>query len=77
MLIYNLSIFLTSTAFVSTNAKIRHTSFEIYRIFENCPLEQHYKKVSFLQPLKNAGGDPGIFEATLAGLALDWRSSEV
>ena len=31
-LIYNLSIFLTSTAFVSTNAKIRHTSFEIYRI---------------------------------------------
>ena len=37
--IYNLSIFLTSTAFVSTNAKIRHTSFEIYRIFENCPLE--------------------------------------
>ena len=30
--IYNLSIFLTSTAFVSTNAKIRHTSFEIYRI---------------------------------------------
>jgi sugar phosphate permease len=36
--IYTLSIFLTSTAFVSTNAKIRHTSFEIYRIFENCPL---------------------------------------
>ena len=38
MFIYALSIFLTSTAFVSTNAKIRHTSFEIYRIFENCPL---------------------------------------
>ena len=32
MFTYNLSIFLTSTAFVSTNAKIRHTSFEIYRI---------------------------------------------
>ena len=38
MFIYALSIFLTATAFVSTNAKIRHTSFEIYRIFENCPL---------------------------------------
>ena len=25
-------IFLTSTAFVDTNAKIRYTSFEIYRI---------------------------------------------
>ena len=37
--IYTLSIFLTSTAFVSTNAKIRHTSFKIYRILENCPLE--------------------------------------
>ena len=33
-----LTIFLTSTAFVSTNAKMRHTSFEICRIFENCPL---------------------------------------
>ena len=33
MFIYALSIFLTSTAFVDTNAKIRHTSFEIYRIF--------------------------------------------
>ena len=32
MFIYNLSIFLTSTAFVSTNTKIRHTCFEIYRI---------------------------------------------
>ena len=38
MFIYALSIFLTSTAFESTNAKIRHTSFEIYRISENCPL---------------------------------------
>ena len=38
MFIYTLSILLTSTAFVSTNAKIRHTSFEIYRISENCPL---------------------------------------
>ena len=36
---YDLSIFLTSTAFVDTKAKIRHTSFEIYRISENCPLE--------------------------------------
>ena len=35
---YVLSIFLTSTAFVSTNAKIRHASFEICRVFENCPL---------------------------------------
>ena len=34
MFVYNLSFFLTSTAFVSTNAKIRHTSFEIYRILE-------------------------------------------
>ncbi len=34
MFTYGLSIFLTSTAFVTTNAKIRHTSFEIYRIFE-------------------------------------------
>ena len=32
MSIYNLSFFLTSTAFVDTNAIIRHTSFEIYRI---------------------------------------------
>ena len=39
MFTYDLSIFLTSTAFVSTNARIRHTSFEIYRISENCPLE--------------------------------------
>ena len=38
MFIYGLSIFLTSTAFADTNAKIRHTTFEIYRIFENCPL---------------------------------------
>ena len=28
--------------------KIRHTSFEIYRIFENCPLEYAPKKPSFL-----------------------------
>ncbi len=34
MFIYNLSFFLTSTAFVGTNAKIRHTSFEIHRISE-------------------------------------------
>ena len=61
MFIYNSSIFLTSTAFVSKNAKIRHTSFEIYRIFENCPLEWRSKEASFLQPLKNAGGNPGVF----------------
>ena len=30
---YALSIFLTSTAFVDTNAKIRHASLEICRIF--------------------------------------------
>ena len=34
MFIYDLSIFLTSTAFVVTNAKTRHTSFEIYRILK-------------------------------------------
>ena len=39
MFTYDVSIFLTSTAFVTTNAKIRYTSFGIYRIFENCPLE--------------------------------------
>ena len=39
MFTYDLSIFLTSTAFVDTNTKIRYASFEIYRIFENCPLE--------------------------------------
>ena len=33
-----LNLVLASTAFVSTNAKIRHTPFEICRIFENCPL---------------------------------------
>ena len=33
MFIYALSIFLASTAFMSTNAKIRHISFEICRIF--------------------------------------------
>ena len=38
MFTYNLSFFLTSTAFVDANTKIRHTAFEIYRIFENCPL---------------------------------------
>ena len=36
--IYDLSIFLTSTAFVGKNAKIRHISFEICRIFDKCPL---------------------------------------
>ena len=39
MFTYSLSIFLTSTAFVDTKCKIRHISFEICRIFENCPLE--------------------------------------
>ena len=34
MFTYDLSIFLTSTAFVDTNTKIRYASFEIYRIFE-------------------------------------------
>ena len=38
MFIYALSVFLTSTAFVDTKAKIRHIPFEIYRIFKNCPL---------------------------------------
>ena len=41
MFTYDVSIFLTSTAFVDTKAKIRHIPFEIYRIFENCPLEEH------------------------------------
>ena len=35
-----------STAFVNTNAKIRHASFEICRIFENYPLEWRYKAVT-------------------------------
>ncbi len=47
MFTYDLSIFLTSTAFVSTNAKIRHTSFEIYRIFESCPLGEHPNALPF------------------------------
>ena len=38
MFTYDLSIFLTSTAFESANARIRHTFFEICRILENCPL---------------------------------------
>ena len=28
--------------------KIRHTSFEIYRIYENCPLERRYNAKLFL-----------------------------
>ena len=48
MFIYDLSIFLTSTAFVDTNAKIRHTYFEICRIFENCPLGYSPNRVAFL-----------------------------
>ena len=47
MFVYDLSFFLTSTAFVSTNAEIRHTSFEICRISENCPLEYDPKSGSF------------------------------
>ena len=34
MFTYDFSIFLTSTAFLDTNTKIRYASFEIYRIFE-------------------------------------------
>ena len=30
------------------------------------------KKASFLQPLKNAGRNPGIFEAVPVGFALDF-----
>ena len=48
MFTYNMSIFLTSTAFVSTNAKIRHTSFKIYRILENCPLGYDSKGSGFV-----------------------------
>ena len=48
MFIYDLSIFLTSTAFVSTNAKYgiplsRYTVF-----FENCPLEYNSNGLLFL-----------------------------
>ena len=34
MFTYALSILLTSTAFVSTNIKIRHTYFEMHRILQ-------------------------------------------
>ena len=58
MFIYVLSIFLTSTAFVSTNAKIRLNSFEIYRILKNCHLGYDSKtngffKLSALTRIKN------------------------
>ena len=39
LFIYDLSIFLTSTAFVDTNAKDGIPFFKICRVFENCPLE--------------------------------------
>ena len=48
MFTYNLSIFLTSTAFVVTNTKTRYASYEMYRVFENCPLEQRSKDLCFL-----------------------------
>ena len=61
MFIYDLSIFLTSTAFVSANAKIRHASFEIYRISENSPLENRSKRSFFLVlPVKRFGERGGI-----------------
>ncbi len=48
MFIYDLSIFLTSTAFVSTNAKYG-ISLSRYTVFlQNCPLEYRSKSVFFL-----------------------------
>ena len=45
MFTYALPIFLTSTAFVVTNTKTRYASYEMYRVFENCPLEHDPKQV--------------------------------
>ena len=45
--IYDLSIFLTSTAFVDTNTKTRYASYEMYRVFENCSLEHDPKEAPF------------------------------
>ena len=52
MFIYDLSFFLTSTAFVPTNAKYgiplsRYTVF-----FENCPLERGSKEVLYFYPIR-------------------------
>ena len=48
MFIYALSIFLTSTAFVSTNAKYG-IPLSRYTVFlQNCPLEQRSIAVGFL-----------------------------
>ena len=60
--------FLTSTAFVH-KCKIRHTSFEIYRISENCPLGYAPKASAFLlrtsgQGIRRYG--PSIFEENMA-----------
>ena len=60
MLIYALSFFLTSTAFVSTNAKIRHASFEIYRIlvelsFRATPYQ--FSVFVFIQPSEDEASD--------------------
>ncbi len=49
MFIYDLSIFLTSTAFVSINAKIRRISKEVCRIFENGPLGYDPKESVFFE----------------------------
>ena len=54
-------IFLTSTAFVDTNAKIRYTSFEIYRILA---------KLSFRDQLSRVG----LF-SRVAELPRDMRST--
>ena len=43
----SLSVFLDKHCICVHKCKIRHTSFEIYRIFENCPLERHPKISSF------------------------------
>ena len=43
-----LNLVLASTAFVVTNTKTRYASCEMYRVFENCPLEHDPKHFPFL-----------------------------
>ncbi len=72
MVIYDLSILPTSTAFVSSNAKIRHTSFEVCRISENCPLEHCSNGIPF-----SFGGDTQVFASGEDSLILRLTSELV
>jgi len=54
------SAWLTNTVFIPQNAKIRHTSFEIYRIPASCPSERYSNGASFLfQCGTHAGSNDG------------------